>query len=133
MEKKHKNLILFFAGIVLSGVLAWILSITGIWQLVLIAGFAAGVLNYSMGRGCLSGGIGVLAGWGGIILYNIVGNNTTVLFNTFGGITALLGLAPLTAGVFYTIILVCALLFGVLSGALGGGLIRLIVPKAREE
>ena len=133
MEAKHKNLILFFGGIVLSGLLAWILSFTGIWQLVLIAGFAAGVLNYSMGHGCLSGGIGVLAGWGGIMLYNILVNNTTVLFTTFGGITTLLHLPALDAWIFYVIILVSAFLFGILGGALGGGLIRLIVPKKREE
>jgi hypothetical protein len=133
METKQKNLIFFLGGIVLSGLLAWVLSLTGIWQLVLIAGFAAGVLNYSMGRGCLSGGIGVLAGWGGIMLYNILTNNSTVLFATFGGITALLGLPALQAWIFYVIILVSAFLFGILGGALGGGLIRLIVPKKREK
>ena len=133
MEAKHRKLILFFAGIVLSGILAWVLSITGIWQLVLIAGFAAGVLNYSMGRGSLSGGFGVLAGWGSIILYHIMFDNSTELFMTFGGITALLGLPALGAGVFFAIILASAFVFGMLGGALGGGLICLIVPKKRDE
>ncbi|MHA1111044.1 MAG: hypothetical protein ACTSRE_08065 [Promethearchaeota archaeon] len=124
-----KELILFFSGIALSALLAWVLSITGIWQLVLIAGFAAGVLNYSMGRGCLSGGIGVFIGWGGIVLNGIINNNPAALLDAFGSIMGLTGIA----WVFYILVVVFGFLFGVLGGALGGGFIRLIVPKEREE
>lgn len=124
-----KELILFLSGIALSAILAWVLSLTGIWQLVLIAGFAAGVLNYSMGRGCLSGGIGILLGWGGIMFQKIITDNPAALLDAFGSIMGLTGIS----WVFYTLILVFGFLFGVLGGALGGGAIRLIVPKVREE
>jgi hypothetical protein len=124
-----KEMIIFFSGIALSAALAWILSITGIWQLVLIAGFAAGVLNYSMKRGCLSGGIGVFLGWGGIMLYKIITDNPAALLDAFGGLLGLVGIA----WVFYIIIIVFGFLFGILGGALGGGLIMLIVPNLKEK
>jgi len=124
-----KDWILFGSGIVLSAILSWVLSITGIWQLVLLAGFAAGILNYSMGRGCLSGGIGVFIGWGGIVLNGIINNNPAALLDAFGSTMGLTGIA----WVFYILVVVFGFLFGVFGGALGGGLIRLIVPKEREE
>jgi len=122
-----KELVWFFVGIAVSGLLAWLLSLTGIWQLVMIAGFAAGVINYSMKRGCLSGGIGILLSWGSIMLYRIITQNPAALLDAFGSIMGLTGIA----WVFYLLILVFGFLFGVLGGALGGGLVLLIVPKEK--
>ncbi|MBN2156460.1 MAG: hypothetical protein JW776_10490 [Candidatus Lokiarchaeota archaeon] len=127
MDKQ--KLILFLSGIALSGLLTWLLTLTNIWQLVIIAGIAAGVLNYSIGRGSLSGGIGIFLAWLGMILQGLFTNNTTALLDAFTGLLGITGFAWLI----YIIIGILGFILGALGGAIGGGLIKLIIPTDRDS
>jgi hypothetical protein len=119
--------ILFGIGIVVSGLAAWLLTLTNIWQLVLLAGIIGGTINLKMGWGSLSAGIGVLLSWTGIMLYGLVGNNTTALLDGFAGVLGL------TGWIFYLAIGLLGLIFGVLGGAIGGGVLALYMNNRENS
>lgn len=119
IKVEDRNLIL---GILVAGLLAWALSYTIIWQLVIIAGLAGGLLNTSFRRGSLSGTIGIGLSWLGMMIYDLVASNTYILLEQFGG---LLGLDEMGYIIFIVILLI-GIIFGALGGAIGGSLRMLI-------
>ena len=126
IKVEDRNLIL---GILVAGLLAWALSYTMIWQLVIIAGLAGGILNSSFRRGSLSGTIGLGLSWLGMMIYDLVASNTYILLEQFGGLLGLDGMGY----IIFIVILLIGIIFGALSGAIGGALRALISEIVAEK
>ena len=126
IKVEDRNLII---GILVAGLLAWALSYTMIWQLVIIAGLAGGILNSSFRRGSLSGTIGLGLSWLGMMIYDLVASNTYILLEQFGGLLGLDGMGY----IIFIVILLIGIIFGALSGAIGGALRALISEIVAEK
>ncbi len=126
IKVEDRNLLL---GILVAGLLAWALSYTMIWQLVIIAGLAGGILNSSFRRGSLSGTIGLGLSWLGMMIYDLVASNTYILLEQFGGLLGLDGMGY----IIFIVILLIGIIFGALSGAIGGALRALISEIVAEK
>lgn len=126
IKVEDRNLIL---GILVAGLLAWALSYTMIWQLVIIAGLAGGLLNTSFRRGSLSGTIGIGLSWLGMMIYDLVASNTYILLEQFGGLLGLDGMGY----IIFIVILLIGIIFGALGGAIGGSLRMLISEIVAEK
>lgn len=126
IKVEDRNLIL---GILVAGLLAWALSYTMIWQLIIIAGLAGGILNTSFRRGSLSGTIGIGISWLGMMIYDLVASNTYILLEQFGGLLGLDGMGY----IIFIVILLIGIVFGALGGAIGGSLRVLISEIVAEK
>jgi fluoride ion exporter CrcB/FEX len=126
IKVEDRNLLL---GILVAGLLAWALSYTMIWQLVIIAGLAGGILNSSFRRGSLSGTIGLGLSWLGMMIYDLVASNTYILLEQFGGLLGLDGMGY----IIFIVILLIGIIFGALGGAIGGSLRMLISEIVAEK
>lgn len=126
IKVEDRNLIL---GILVAGLLAWALSYAMIWQLVIIAGLAGGILNTSFRRGSLSGTIGIGLSWLGMMIYDLVASNTYILLEQFGGLLGLDGMGY----IIFIVILLIGIIFGALGGAIGGSLRMLISEIVAEK
>ena len=126
LKAEDRNLLL---GILVAGLLAWALSYTMIWQLVIIAGVVGGLLNNSFRRGSLSGTLGIGLSWLGMMLYDLVASKTYILLDQFGGLLGLSGMGYIV----FIVILLMGVIFGALGGAIGGGLRGLISGNVSEE
>lgn len=126
IKVEDRNLIL---GILVAGLLAWALSYAMIWQLVIIAGLAGGILNTSFRRGSLSGTIGIGLSWLGMMIYDLVASNTYILLEQFGGLLGLDGMGY----IIFIVILLIGIVFGALGGAIGGSLRVLISEIVAEK
>lgn len=126
IKVEDRNLIL---GILVAGLLAWALSYAMIWQLVIIAGLAGGLLNTSFRRGSLSGTIGIGLSWLGMMIYDLVASNTYILLEQFGGLLGLDGMGY----IIFIVILLIGIIFGALGGAIGGSLRMLISEIVAEK
>lgn len=126
IKVEDRNLIL---GILVAGLLAWALSYTMIWQLIIIAGLAGGILNTSFRRGSLSGTIGIGLSWLGMMIYDLVASNTYILLEQFGGLLGLDGMGY----IIFIVILLIGIIFGALGGAIGGSLRVLISEIVAEK
>lgn len=115
-------------GIIAAGLLAWALSYTMIWQLVIIAGLTGGLLNNSFRRGSLSGTIGIGFSWLVMMIYDLVASNTYVLLDQFGGLLGLSGMGY----IIFIVVLLIGIIFGALGGAIGGSL-RMIISDIVAE
>ena len=66
--KKHKQLIAFFITLVLT----MLFELAGLWQGVVIGGFGGGLLLTNAGRGFVVGFLGAMAGWGILLVYEMI-------------------------------------------------------------
>jgi hypothetical protein len=122
LEKENQ---IFILSIFIAVVLASLLSLIPVWQLVIIAGIAAGVLNRSMKRGTLSGAAGVLIFWAIYMVHGMITKNTYTLLDQFGALI----IGPGFGWLLVLLILLLGTLFGALGGAIGSGTMILIKPR----
>ena len=106
----------YLLAILIATIIAYALTYIEIWQLVLIPGIIAGIINYKKPRkGIYSGAIAVFLAW---IIYTsiaMITKNTYVLVDQFSG--------EIFGGLGYGwIVLILIYLLGILFGALGGAL-----------
>ena len=83
LEKENR---FFILSIIVAVVLSSLLSLIPIWQLVILAGIAAGLLNKTMRKGTLSGGAGVLIFWTIYVAHGIITKNSYKLLDQFGAL-----------------------------------------------
>ena len=60
----------FYISVIVVICLTMLLTLIPIWQLVIIPGIIAGIINKSLKHGVISGGLGVTLSWGLYILYS---------------------------------------------------------------
>jgi hypothetical protein len=124
---KKENQI-FILSIIVSTILASLLSLIPIWQLIILAGIAAGVLNNKIRRGTLSGAAGVLIFWTIYIIHGMITRNTYTLLDQFGALL----IGPGFGWLLVVLVLLLGTLFGALGGAIGSGAMILVKPRFSE-
>ena len=81
LEKENQ---FFIISIIVAVVATSLFSLIPIWQLVILAGIAAGLLNETMKKGTLSGAAGVFIFWTIYVIHGIIAKNTYELLDQFG-------------------------------------------------
>lgn len=122
MELELRN---FLISILIGMFTAWALLLIPIWQLIILAGILAGVLNNTMKRGIIAGAISVGGFW---LIYMVIGIYTINAFTMMDQFGALL----IGSG-FGWLIFIIVLLVGILLGALGGGIGSGMMMFVRER
>jgi len=112
MKSENQDLII---GIITSFVIASIFSMIPVWQLIIIPGIIAGVLNTTIKRAALASGIGTLMAWSLYVISGVILNNVDLILDQFGALI----IGPGYGGLFIFLILLMSLAFGALGGALG--------------
>ena len=112
MKSENQDLII---GFITSFVIASIFSMIPVWQLIIIPGIIAGVLNTTVKRAVLASGIGTLMAWSLYVISGVILNNVDLILDQFGALI----IGPGYGGVFIFLILLMSLAFGALGGALG--------------
>jgi hypothetical protein len=125
IEKENQ---IFILSTIISTVVASFLSLIPVWQLIILAGIAAGVLNKKIRRGTLSGAAGILLFWIIYVIHGMITNNTYTLLDQFGALIIGSGFGWLLL----LLILLLGTLFGALGGAIGSGAMILIRPRFSE-
>lgn len=119
----------FFLSILFAVCIAYLVSLTSIWQLIIIAGIGAGILNKKMWKGTISGAIGVFLYYLIYALVGIISRNAYSLLDQFGALIVGAGFGWLI----FLIILLVGTLFGALGGAIGSALYILIKPRVEKK
>ena len=114
MPVKTENLELM-VGLLVSFCLASLFSTIPVWQLIIIPGIIAGLLNKSLKRAILAGGIGILIAWSLITISGITVKNLYLIFDQFGALI----IGPGFGWLIILIILLMGLIFGILGGMIG--------------
>ncbi|MFX0000340.1 MAG: hypothetical protein ACFE9Q_09340 [Candidatus Hodarchaeota archaeon] len=112
MKSKNED---FLIGIITAFLFASIITMLPVWQLIIIPGIIAGLLNKTMRRAALAGGIGTLMAWSLYMISGLILKNVYLIFNQFGALI-------LGAGFGWLLIIIVFLMgfvFGVLGGVLG--------------
>ncbi len=114
-------------GVLVSFLITWIFTNIPIWQLVIIPGFITGVLSKTLKRASLTSGFGIFLAWGLYILFNVILTSITVILDQFGALI----IGPGYAWLFILIILLIGLVLGILGGAFGF-LVKKIIKDYRQ-
>lgn len=126
LYKEKRN---FRRGLYIALILTAALTFIEIWQLILIPGVVAGLLNKKMRRGIKSGAIGVTTVWIIYILIALFTKNSYILIDQFAGLI----FGGLGYGwIFLIIIILLGALFGALGGAIGSGISQLLSLRERR-
>jgi len=112
MKSENQDIII---GVITSFVIASIFSMIPIWQLIIIPGIIAGVLNTTIKRAVLASAIGTLMAWSLYVISGVILNNVDLILDQFGALI----IGPGYGGVFIFLILLMSLAFGAIGGALG--------------
>lgn len=99
-----------------------ILTLIPIWQLIIIPGIVAGILNSKLRKAVLSGTFGVFIYWLLYIIDGIIFENAYPLFDQFGGLILGTGYGWLII----FLILIFGLVFGLLGAFMGNKVIKVI-------
>ncbi|MHA1291177.1 MAG: hypothetical protein ACTSQJ_00750 [Promethearchaeota archaeon] len=109
----------FVISIIIAMIITFSLTFITIWQLIIIPGIAAGLLNKKMMRGICAGSIGIAVVWLFYMIYAFGTRNAYLNIDQFAGlIFGDLGYGWLVV----IIILLFGILFGALGGAIGSGI-----------
>ena len=108
----------FYLSIVVVLCLTMLLTLIPVWQLVIIPGIVAGMLNKSLKHGALSGFSGVTISWGIYILFGLFTRNVYFLLDQFGELIFGGG----SGWIFLILIILLAAIFGIIGGGIGNGL-----------
>ncbi|MHA1669678.1 MAG: hypothetical protein ACTSV5_03770 [Promethearchaeota archaeon] len=119
MEIERKT---FFISVIVVLCLTMLLTLIPIWQLIIIPGIIAGMLNKSLKNGILSGFIGVTLSWGFYILMGVITRNVYIILDQFGALIIGEGFGWLIL----ILIISIAAVFGVMGAGIGNGLMNLI-------
>jgi len=119
----------YLIAIILAALITYLLTLTEVWQLIIIPGIIAGFITYRKPRrGIYSGAIGVLITWSMYIIVLIFTRNAYTLFDQFAGLI----FGGLGYGwILIVLIILLGILFGALGGALGSG-VALYISLSRE-
>ena len=112
----------FYISIVVVLCLTMLLTLIPVWQLVIIPGIIAGMLNKSLKRGILSGFSGVILSWGIYILVGVFTRNVYFLLDQFGELI----FGGDSGWIFLILIILLAAIFGAIGGGIGNGLMAVI-------
>ncbi|MBY9014115.1 MAG: hypothetical protein KGD68_00340 [Candidatus Lokiarchaeota archaeon] len=112
----------FYISIVIVLCLTMLLTLIPIWQLVIIPGIIAGMLNKSLKRGILSGLSGVTLSWGIYVIVGVYTRNVYLTLDQFGELIFGGG----SGWIFLILIILLAAIFGAVGGGIGNGLMAVI-------
>jgi len=119
----------FLISFILAVLITYFLTYTEIWQLIIIPGIIAGVLNKTMRRGIYSGALGVSIVWLIFMVYQMSTKNAYINLDQFAAFI----FGELGYGwVIVILILLLGVLFGALGGAIGSGTMILLRPKLKK-
>ena len=124
MKPNNEDLLI---GIITAFLFASIITMLPIWQLIIIPGIIAGLINKTMRRAALAGGIGTLMAWSLYMISGLILKNVYLTFDQFGALIIGEGFGWLLI----TIAFLMGFLFGVLGGALGYLLNTAIIVNIR--
>ncbi|MBY9012265.1 MAG: hypothetical protein KGD70_07815 [Candidatus Lokiarchaeota archaeon] len=119
MEVENRN---FYISVIVVICLTMLLTIVPIWQLIIIPGIIAGIINKSLKHGVLSGFLGVTLSWGLYILVGMITRNVYIMLDQLGGLIFGGGFG----WAFVVLILLIAAIIGAFGGGIGNGLMILI-------
>ena len=119
MEIENKQ---FYISVIVVLCLTMLLTLVPVWQLVIIPGIIAGMLNKSLRRGILSGFSGVTLSWGIYVLVGVFTRNVYFLLDQFGELIFGGG----SGWIFLILIMLLAAIFGAIGGGIGNGIMILI-------
>jgi len=112
----------FYISLIIVLCLTIVLTLIPVWQLVIIPGIIAGMLNKSLKRGILSGFSGVTLSWGIYIIVGLFTRNVYFLLDQFGELIFGGG----SGWIFLMLIMLLAAIFGAIGGGIGNGIMALI-------
>ncbi len=112
----------FYISIIVVLCLTMLLTLVPVWQLVIIPGIIAGMLNKSLRHGILSGFSGVTLSWGIYVLVGVFTRNVYFLLDQFGELIFGGG----SGWIFLILIMLLAAIFGAIGGGIGNGIMILI-------
>jgi len=118
----------FIISFLFASSLAYLLTFTNVWQLIIIPGIIAGMLNKTMRRGIYSAALSVFVVWFIFMVYQMASNNAYKNLDQFAGL--IFGGSGYGVVIFIIVILL-GILFGALGGTIGSGFMILI--RARYE
>ena len=113
---------MFYISIVVTLCLTMLLTLIPVWQLVIIPGIIAGMLNKSLKRGILSGFCGVTLSWGIYVIGGLFTRNVYFLLDQFGELIFGGG----SGWVFLLLVILLAAVFGAIGGGIGNGMMTVI-------
>ena len=126
METENR---MFFISVIAVLCLTMLLTLIPVWQLVIIPGLIAGMLNKSLKRGILSGFSGVTLSWG---IYVIVGLITRNVYLTLDQLGELIFGAN-SGWIFLILIILLAAILGAIGGGIGNGLMAVITAYLEKH
>ncbi len=112
----------FFISLIMVLCLTMLLTLVPVWQLVIIPGIIAGILNKSLKNGILSGFIGVSLSWGIYVLFGVITRNAYVFLDQVGALIFGEGFGWLIL----ILVMFLAVIFGVMGAGIGNGFMSLI-------
>ncbi len=119
----------YFMAIFLTAFIAYLLTFIDFWQLIIIPGVVAGIINYKKPRkGIYGGAIGISLAWTIYMIFAMITRNAYTNLDQFASII----IGDFGFGwIIIAIILIFGILFGALGGAIGSGTMLLV--KTRRE
>ena len=99
-----------------------LVTLIPVWQLVIIPGIIAGMLNKSLKCGILSGFSGVTLSWGLYVIVGVFTRNAYFLLDQFGELIFGGG----SGWIFLILIILLAAIFGAIGGGIGNDLMAVI-------
>lgn len=112
----------FYISIISVSCLTMLLTLIPVWQLVIIPGIIAGMLNKSLKRGILSGFCGVTLSWGIYVIVGLATRNVYLLLDQFGELI----FGGDSGWIFLILVILLAAIFGAIGGGIGNGLMAVI-------
>lgn len=112
----------FYISLIVVSCLTMLLTLIPVWQLVIIPGIIAGMLNKSLKRGILNGFCGVTLSWGIYVIIGLFTRNVYFLLDQFGELI----FGGDSGWIFLILVILLAAIFGAIGGGIGNGLMALI-------
>ena len=112
----------FYISLIVVLCLTMLLTLIPVWQLVIIPGIIAGMLNKSLKRGILSGFCGVSLSWGIYVIVGLFTRNVYFLLDQFGELI----FGGDSGWIFLILVILLAAIFGAIGGGIGNALMALI-------
>jgi len=120
----------FLVSIIISIMVASIVVLIEYWQFIILPGLIAGAFNKKMKRGIYSGMIGVTLVWLSYMLYSFLTKNSYMILDEFAEL--IMGGAGY-GWIIFMLVMIFALLFGALGGAIGSGFMILICHEDQDD
>ncbi|MHA2288492.1 MAG: hypothetical protein ACXABG_06870 [Promethearchaeota archaeon] len=118
MKEENRN---FFISLIVTICLTTFLTLFPVWQLIIIPGIIAGIINKSLKYGVFSGFLGVTLAWGLYMMVGMITRNVYSMLDQLGGLIFGEGFG----WVFIVLPLLIAAIFGAFGGGIGNGMMTL--------